>query len=130
MRPSGVHTHPGDAGWAVAVVVGLVVLAVAGAAVKAVESIPWWVWAVVPFLALAVIGGVVVVIVRVWRAEAATYAARMRERQVLPKPAQRVSPRPAAPALPPVEQHLHFHDVSAAEVAEILASRNHEGDQP
>jgi len=118
----------GGGGGGVLVVLGLVAaLIVARSAVRVAEAIPWWLWAAVPVLAVAVIGAVAAVIVHVWRAEAATYAARMSGRQELPEPAQRrVTARPDAPALPPIEQHIHhhWHTVSAADVAAILA-RNH-----
>ena len=125
MRPSGAHVHPGQGGgWAVVCAVAAV-LVVAGAAVRAVARIPWWVWAAAPVAAVVVVGGVVAVVVHVWRAEAATFAARMGGQQELPAPVRDVRAGAPVAALPPVEQHLHFHlgDVSAADLAAVLAER-------
>ncbi len=126
MRPSGAHTHDDGGGKAVLVIIGLaVVLALVTAAAKAVAAIPWYVWASLVLVAVAGTGGLVALAVRVHRRDTATLAARAQERRALPAPTQAIS-APQAPreALPPVEQHLHFHVNSAAEVAEILARRD------
>jgi len=122
----------GDAVAAVAVVV-VVVLAALSAAARAVAAIPWYVWASGAAVLVAVVAGGVALAVRVHRREGDALAARAEQFRALPPPAQRIS-APRRQALPPVErhEHIHFHGVSAADVAAILASRNHpaDGDQP
>ena len=124
--------HTGDCGSgggsAAPVLIGLaVVLALMTAAAKAVAAIPWYAWVSAAMAAVAGIGGLAALLARAHRRDTATLAARAQERRALPAPTQAIS-APHAPraALPPVErhEHLHFHGVDAAEVAEILARRD------
>ncbi len=129
MKPSGAHTHPGDGGGkSVAVIIGLaVVLALVTAAARAVAAIPAYVWITLTVTAVVGTGGLVALVVRAYRRDAAVLAARAEERRALPASAERVSaPHASWQALSPVEhhEHLHFHGVDAAEVAEILARRD------
>lgn len=122
----------GDAVAAVAVIaIAVVVLAALSAAVRAVAAIPAYVWVLVSVAIVAAVAGGVALAVRVYRREGDALAARAEQLRALPPPAQRIS-APRRQALPPVEQHIHFHGVSATDVAAILASRNHpaEGDRP
>ena len=102
---------------------GVVVAAVAvGAVVQAVVRIIWWLTGA--FAVVVICGTVLAIVVRRSYARSAAAWAEV----LAAKDARRAAALPrAAAALPPVEQHVHFHGVSAADVAAILEARRHEG---
>ncbi len=93
------------------IVAFVVVLALVSAAAKVAAATPWYVWATAAVAAVAGVSGVVALVLRARRRDLAVLAT-VRERVLAPQ------------AAPPVEQHFHFHGVSADEVAEILARRD------
>ena len=116
----------GGGGALLAVVVIVVVIAGVSAAVRAVAAIPVYVWGLGAAVIVAVIAAGAGVAVRLWRRETAR-APDWTARQVTPpRAAQPLSARRVA-ELPPAQhhEHVHFHGVSADDVAGILAARNH-----
>jgi len=134
MRGTWQTTSGGGGGAVVAIVAALVII---GAAARAAA-------AAVPYILAAV--GVVVVLggaalvaffVSVSRADRRAYTVMAADGDGTPPGITREQPDPvdAAPqhaALPPAEQHLHFHfeDVSAADVAAIIAARSQQEGGP
>jgi protein-S-isoprenylcysteine O-methyltransferase Ste14 len=107
-----------------AIVVVAVVLAGVSAAARAVAAVPLYVWIAAAAAGAAVIAASVALAVRLWRRETAR-APDWTARQVTPRRAQPLSARRPA-GLPPAQyhEHIHFHGVSADDVAAILAARN------
>jgi hypothetical protein len=108
-----------------AVVVVVVVIAGVSAAARAVAAIPVYVWVLGAAVIAAVIAAGASVAVHLWRRETAR-APDWTARQVTPpRSAQPLSARRRA-ELPPAQhhEHIHFHGVSADDVAGILAARN------
>ena len=107
-----------------AVVVVVVVIAGVSAAARAVAAIPVYVWGLGAAVIVAVVAAGVAVAVHLWRRETAR-APDWTARQVTPRRAQPLSARRPA-GLPPAQyhEHIHFHGVSADDVAAILAARN------
>jgi hypothetical protein len=133
MRPDGAHTHGGGsvAGVAGVLVVGAVVAGVCLAA-RAVAAVPWWVWATLNVTVVAAIAGGVRLIwllhrppppavQEAWHARA---EATRQHHPALPAAPVGVSETPPTAVLPPVQIHHHWHDVSAADVAAVLLSKD------
>jgi hypothetical protein len=134
MKRSGAHTHPDGGsgiGTAVAVVLAAVVLAsIAGPVVHAaVELLRVVLIAAAVILGLAALGGAGLV---AWRLRRGRQNAPLVVHQVPPvtwRPAESLPvPQRSVAALPaperPAEIHLHFHGVSAEDIAAILAEGN------
>jgi hypothetical protein len=125
MKPSGAHTHPelrgsgGGSGWLV--VIGVIVLAAAaGPAAHAISDL---------IEALAIIVAVLLVIAGV----GAVLTCRARHRHTRPQTQRDVRglSDPKLPALGGAQEvHLHFHSVTAEDVAAIIARQAGVGSQP
>jgi hypothetical protein len=125
MKPSGAHTHPelrgsgGGNGWLI--LVGAIILAaVTGPVARAIRDL---------IEALAIIVAVLLAVAGL----AIVLACWIRHRHAMPL-AQRGVRAPQAPAPPALggaqEVHLHFHSVSAEDVAAILTRRAEVRGQP
>jgi hypothetical protein len=122
MKPSGAHTHPemgsgGGNGWLV--ILGAIVLAaIAGPAAHALSDL---------IQALAIT--VAVVLAAAGLAAALAYRIRHKDTKALTRQGKRALPAPQQRALGRAQEvHLHFHGVSAEDVAAILARPDEAGD--
>jgi hypothetical protein len=123
MKPSGAHTHPemggggGGNGWLV--ILGVLALAaLAGPVAHAIRDLIM-VLAATAAVVLAVAGMTAVL----------TYRVRSRGARALPQRGVRVLPAPEQRALGHAhEVHLHFHGVSAEDVAAIIARQDEAGE--
>jgi hypothetical protein len=123
MKPSGAHTHPelrgsgGGNGWLI--LVGAIVLAVvAGPVARAFSDL---------IEALAIIVAVLLAIAGL----AAVLACRARHKHARPPTHRGALQAPAPPVLGAAQEvHLHFHSVSAEDVAAILTRQTEVRGQP
>jgi hypothetical protein len=108
-----------------AIVVVAAVLAGVSAAARAVAAIPLYVWIAAAAAGAAVIAASAALAVRLWRRETARVPDWTARQVTPPRRAQPLAARRPA-GLPPAQhhEHIHFHGVSADDVAGILAARN------
>jgi membrane protein implicated in regulation of membrane protease activity len=122
MKPSGAHTHPemgggGGNGWLV--IFGAIALAtIAGPAAHAIRDL---------IMVLAITVAAVVAVAAT--AAVLTYRARHRDTRTLTQRDMRALPTPGQQALGRAQEiHLHFHGVSAEDVAAIIAWQDEAGE--
>jgi hypothetical protein len=128
MKPSGAHTHPGGGGTGGAVLVVLAVIVAAAVARPVIDALAELVRLVLIAVAvtggLALAGGTAFVVYRVRHRGAVRVLPVPRAHPVTWQAAEPL-PAPQRPAIEaPREVHLHFHGVSAEDVAELLARVN------
>jgi hypothetical protein len=123
MKPSGAHTHPemggggSGSGWLVTLS-AIALAAIAGPVAHAIRDL------------IMVIGiTVAVVLVTASTAAVLTYRVRRRDARALTQRGTRALAAPERPALGRSQEvHLHFHGVSAGDVAAIIARQNKAGE--
>lgn len=122
MKPSGAHTHPemGDGGtgngWLI-ILGAIVMAAIAGPAAHAIRDL----------IMVAAITGAVLAAAST--AAVLTYRVRRRDAKALTQRGIRALPAPEQRALGRAQEvHLHFHGVSAEDVAAIIARQNEVGE--
>jgi hypothetical protein len=119
MKPSGAHTHPemggsgGGNGWLV-ILGAIVIAAIVGPAAHVISDL-------IKVLAITV----AVVLVAVSLAAALTYKMRHRDPGTLTQRGMQALPAAERRALGRAQEvHLHFHGVSAEDVAAIIAQQD------
>jgi hypothetical protein len=123
MKPSGAHTHPEMGGWGSGngwlVILGAIALAaIAGPAVHAIRD-----------LVMVVAITMAVVLAAAGTAAVLTYRVRRRDARALTRRGTRALPIPEHRALGRAQEvHLHFHEVSAEDVAAIIARHDKAGE--
>ncbi len=130
-RPDGAHTHGDGSGGKIALVVGAAILAAAIAgpvAHAAAELLHIVVISVAVVIGLALTGGTALLAYRA-RHGRSLRALPVHWAQVLPRQAAEPLKKSRRPAIgaPKQERHLHFHGVTAEDVAAIIARHNGRG---
>jgi hypothetical protein len=123
MKPSGAHTHPqmggGGSGNGWLVILGAIaVAAIAGPAAHAIRDL---------ITVVAITGAVV--LAAAGAAAVLTYRVRRRDARALTQRGIRALPVPEQRALGRAQEvHLHFHGISAEDVAAIIARQDKAGE--
>jgi hypothetical protein len=125
MKPSGAHTHPemggGGSGNGWLVILGAIALAAtAGPVAHAVRDL---------IMGVVITVTVAVVLAAAGTAAVLTYRVRRRDARALTQRGIRALPAPQQRALGQAQEvHLHFHGVSAEDVAAIIAWHDKAGE--
>lgn len=115
------HRGGGPGGRAWLAVVAAILLAGSGAASAVASALTAILVAAAVAAGLALVGAVVLVVVRA--GHAVPYDAAWHEPEALPHATRVPLEAPRAQIAAPVQQHIHFHGVSAEDIAAVLAAR-------
>jgi hypothetical protein len=123
MKPSGAHTHPetggggSRSGWLV-ILSAIALAAITGPVAQTIRDLITVV--AITVAAVLTVGGMAAVLI---------YRVRRRDTRMLTQPGKGMLPTPGQRALGQVQQvHLHFHGVSAEDVAAIIARQDKAGE--